>query len=91
MMARYDTSRRRWRHLDFGACQVWLEADIHRIDCRSCCRVRTEQVLCARPSARHTTDFENVAAWLAQRGDKASIARGARPDLAEKRMPCSTF
>jgi len=62
-------------------CQVWLEADIHRIDCRSCCRVRTEQVLCARPSARHTTDFENVAAWLAQRGDKASIARGARPDL----------
>ena len=63
-------------------CQVWLEADIHRIDCRSCCRVRTEQVPWARPSARHTTDFENVAAWLAQRGDKASIARGARPDLA---------
>ena len=74
-MARYDSSRRRWRHLDFGACQVWLEADIHRIDCRSCCRVRTEQVPWARPSARHTTDFENVAAWLAQRMDKASIAR----------------
>jgi hypothetical protein len=34
--ARYDSSRRRWRHLDFGACQVWLEADIHRIDCRGC-------------------------------------------------------
>ena len=32
--ARYDSSRRRWRHLDFGACQVWLEADIHRVDCR---------------------------------------------------------
>jgi transposase len=73
--ARYDTSRRRWRHLDFGACQVWLEADIHRIDCRSCSRVRTEPVPWARPSARHTTDFENVAAWLAQRMDKASIAR----------------
>ena len=43
-MARYDSSRRRWRHLDFGACQVWLEADIHRINCRSCSRVRTEQV-----------------------------------------------
>jgi hypothetical protein len=42
--ARYDTSRRRWRHLDFGACQVWLEADIHRIDCRAGGRVRTEQV-----------------------------------------------
>jgi transposase len=74
-MARYDSSRRRWRHLDFGACQVWLEADIHRIDCRSCRRVRTEQVPWARPNARHTTDFENVAAWLAQRMDKASIAR----------------
>jgi len=26
--ARHDTSRRRWRHMDFGACRVWLEADI---------------------------------------------------------------
>jgi hypothetical protein len=40
--ARYDTSRRLWRHLDFGACRVWLEADIHRIDCRARGRVRTE-------------------------------------------------
>ncbi|MEV6851050.1 transposase family protein [Actinoplanes sp. NPDC051411] len=29
----------------------------------------------ARPGARHTTDFENVAAWLTQRMDKAGIAR----------------
>jgi transposase len=73
--ARYDTSRRRWRHLDFGACQVWLEADIHRVDCRGCGRVRTEQVPWARPGARHTSDFENVVAWLAQRMDKSGIAR----------------
>jgi transposase len=46
-----------------------------RIDCRSCTRVRTEQVSWGRPNARHTTDFENVVAWLAQRMDKASIAR----------------
>ena len=51
-MARYDTSRRRWRHLDLGACQVWLEADIHRIDCRCCSRVRTEQVPWARRHQR---------------------------------------
>src|SRR5437016_8792919 len=25
--ARYDTSKRRWRHLDLGACRLWLEAD----------------------------------------------------------------
>jgi transposase len=74
-MARYDTSRRRWRHLDFGACQVWLEAEIHRVDCRSCGRIRTERVPWARPGARHTTDFENIVAWLAQRRDKSSIAR----------------
>jgi transposase len=73
--ARYDSSRRRWRHLDFGACQVWLEADIHRINCRNCGRVRTEQVPWARPSARHTSDFENVVAWLAQRMDKTGISR----------------
>ena len=73
--ARYDSSRRRWRHLDFGAWQVWLEADIHRLDCRACRRVRTEQVPWARPNARHTSDFENVVAWLAQRMDKTSIGR----------------
>lgn len=63
--ARYDTSRRRWRHLDFGACMVWLEADVHRLDCRACGRVRTEQVPWARPGARHSRDFEDLAAWLA--------------------------
>ncbi|HEV7710158.1 MAG TPA: ISL3 family transposase [Asanoa sp.] len=73
--ARYDSSRRLWRHLDFGACRVWLEADIHRIDCRGCGRVRTEQVPWARPNARHTSDFENMVAWLAQRMDKTSISR----------------
>jgi transposase len=72
--ARYDTSRRRWRHLDFGACRVWLEASIHRIDCRACRRVRTEAVPWARPGARHTTDFQDVVAWLAQRMDKTSVA-----------------
>ncbi|HEX2399236.1 MAG TPA: ISL3 family transposase [Mycobacterium sp.] len=73
--ARYDSSRRRWRHLDFGACQVWLEADIHRIDCYACRRVRTEEVPWARPNARHSSDFENVVASLAQRMDKTSISR----------------
>ncbi|WP_263399565.1 helix-turn-helix domain-containing protein [Saccharopolyspora pogona] len=72
---RYDTSRRRWRHLDFGACQVWLEADIHRIDCRGCGRVRTEELPWARPGARHSRDFEDVIAWLAQRMDKTSVSR----------------
>jgi transposase len=72
---RYDSSRRRWRHLDFGACKVLLEADVHRIDCRTCLRVRTERVPWARPGARHSADFEDLTGWLAQRMDKTSVAR----------------
>jgi transposase len=73
--ARYDLSRRRWRHLDFGATRVWLEAEIARLECRRCRRVRTEDVPWARPGARATRDFEDVIAWLAQRMDKTSVAR----------------
>ena len=72
--ARYDTSRRRWRHLDLGACQLWLEADIRRLSCKVCQRVRTEDVPWARPGARHSLDFEDVVAWLAQRMDKTGVA-----------------
>jgi transposase len=54
---------------------VWLEADIARVDCRRCGRVRTEQVPWARPGARLTRDLEDVIAWLAQRTDKTSICR----------------
>jgi transposase len=67
----YDSSVRRRRHLDFGTCKAFLEAEVHRIDCPACKRVRTEQV----PCARHTRDFEDVVAWLAQRMDKTSVAR----------------
>ena len=73
--AGYDASVRRWRHLDFGACKVWLQAQIRRVDCRGCGAVRTEWVPWARPRARHTKDFEDVVAWLAQRMDKNAVAR----------------
>ncbi|MFD2080416.1 ISL3 family transposase [Actinopolymorpha cephalotaxi] len=72
--ARYDISRRRWRHLDFGATKVWLAADIARIACPAC-GIRTETVPWARRNARHTRDFQDVIGWLAQRMDKTSVAR----------------
>jgi transposase len=89
--ARYDVSRRRWRHLDMGSTRVWLEADIARIACGSCGRVRTEQVAWARPGARHSLDFEQVIGWLAQRMDKTAIATLMRcawesVDAAVKRL-----
>lgn len=72
--SRYDTSRRRWRHLDMGACRVWLEADIRRLECRRCGRVRTEEVPWARPGARHSRDFEDIVAWLVQRTDQTTVS-----------------
>ncbi len=71
----YDSSIRRWRHLDLGACRLLLEAEIRRLSCRRCDRVRTEQVPWARPGARHTRDLEDVVAFLAQRVDKTTVAR----------------
>jgi transposase len=73
--AGYDSSVRRWRHLDLGSCKLWLEAEIRRLDCPRCGRVVTEQVPWARPGARHTRDLEDVVAFLAQRVDKTAIAR----------------
>ena len=63
----YDRSIRRWRHLDLGAAKCFLEAEICRIECPMCQRVRTEDVTWARPGARHTSAFCAVVAWLAQR------------------------
>lgn len=71
----HDRSLRRWRHLDLGASRLWLEAEIRRLNCRRCGRVRTEEVPWARPGARHTRDFQDVVAWLAQRTDKTTISR----------------
>ena len=73
--AAYDRSTRRWRHLDLGASRLLLEAQIRRLWCPRCDRVRTEAVSWARPRARHTRDFEDVVAWLARRTDKTTITR----------------
>jgi transposase len=71
----YDRSTRRWRHLDLGAVKRFLEAEIRRLHCRRCDRVRTEAVGWARPSARHTRDFEDVVAWLCQHTDKTTVTK----------------
>jgi transposase len=71
----YDRSGRRWRHLDLGVTRCFLEAEIARIDCRRCGRVRTEEVPWARPGARHSRDLQDVVAWLAQRTDKTTITK----------------
>ena len=71
----YDRSVRRWRHLDLGGARCFFQAEICRVDCRRCQRVRTEEVPWARPGARHTKDFQDVICWLAQRVDKTTITK----------------
>ena len=71
----YDRSTRRWRGLDLGAARLFLRAEIRRLDCRGCGRIRTEAVPWARPNARFTRDFEDVVGWLAQRMDKTAVTR----------------
>jgi transposase len=53
---------------------VLIEAEIRRVDCRRCERVRTEWMPWARPGARHTRDFEDLAGWLVKRMSKAGVA-----------------
>jgi transposase len=73
--ATYDRSVRRWRHLDLGVCKLHLEAEIRRLRCPRCQRVRTEEVPWARPGARLTRDLEDLVAFMAQRMDKTTVAR----------------
>lgn len=71
----YDGSVRRWRHIGLAAWKLFLEAEIRRLYCRRCARVRTEAVDWARPAARHTRDFEDVVAWLCQHTEKATVTK----------------
>jgi transposase len=88
----YDRSTRRWRHLDLAGSKLWLEAEIRRLHCRRCERVRTEVVPWARPGARHSRDLQDVVAYMAQRIDKTTICRllrvswgGGRPHRHRRR------
>ena len=81
--ARYDTrpAPSRWRHLDFGASSVMLQANLRRLDCPEH-GVVLEAVPFARHRAGFTRDFEDTAAYLATKTDKATIARFLRVDWA---------
>jgi transposase len=73
--ATYDRSTRRWRHLDLGGMRLFLEAEVRRLECKRCRRVRTELVPWARPGARHSRDLQDLVAYMAQRMDKTTVTR----------------
>jgi len=65
--------RRRWRALDLGVVQAFLEADAPRV----CC-AKHGVVVAGVPWARHdagfTRAFEDTAAWLAVHTSKTAVA-----------------
>lgn len=71
----YDRSTRRWRHLDLCASKLFLQAEVRRLWCPRCQKVRTERIPWAREGARFSRDLEDVVAWCAQRMDKTTVAR----------------
>lgn len=75
VQARYDSSLRRWRHLDIAGRVLWLQTSLARIWCKACARVRTVDVSWARAGSRYTRAFEQHVAWLGQRMDISSLAR----------------
>jgi transposase len=70
----YDAGdhRRRWRALDLGTTKVFVEANAPRVRCRTH-GVTVAAVPWARHGARHTRDFDDMAAWLAVRTSKSAV------------------
>jgi transposase len=64
--------RRRWRGLDLGTLQVFLEADAPRVGC-PVHGPTVRQVPWARHGAGHTTAFDQQVAWLATQCSKSAI------------------
>jgi transposase len=71
---RYDRGegRRRWRGLDWGTVQVFVEADAPRVSCRDH-GVVVAAVPWARHGAGHTVTFDAQVAWLATKCSKAAV------------------
>ena len=64
--------RRRWRTLDFGQVQAFLEADSPRVRCPEH-GVVAAQVPWARHGAGHTYAFDDTAAWLVTHCSKSAV------------------
>jgi transposase len=65
--------RRRWRGLDLGLVQTFLEADAPRVDCPEH-GPTVIKVPWARHNAGHTYAFDDTVAWLATHCSKSAVA-----------------
>ncbi|WAL67951.1 ISL3 family transposase [Amycolatopsis cynarae] len=71
---RYDAGRgrRRWRALDLGTVQAFVEADAPRVRCREH-GVVVAAVPWARHGAGHTRAFDDTVAWLATTASRTTV------------------
>jgi len=69
--------RRRWRGLDLGVVQAWLEADAPRVTC-PVHGVTVVGVPWARHGAGHTGAFDDQVAWLAVHTSRTAVAEVMR-------------
>ena len=65
---------KRWRSLDLGAPRCVVECRLRRLYCPGCGDVY-EAVPWARAGSRHTRDFEDLTAWLAQQMSQTQVTR----------------
>jgi transposase len=74
--AGYDQGegRRRWRALDLGTVQAFVEAEAPRVFCPGH-GVVVARVPWARHGARHTRQFEDQAAWCASQLSRSAVCR----------------
>ena len=70
----HGDGRRRWRALDLGSVQAFVEADAPRVTCRRH-GVTVASVPWARHDAGHTRDFDDTVAWLATVTSKTAVTR----------------
>jgi transposase len=68
----HGEGRRRWRALDLGTVQVFLEADAPRVNCPTH-GPTVIQVPWARHAVGHTRDFDDTVAWLATQCSKTAV------------------
>ncbi len=69
-----DHRTKRWRHLDVGGLRCVIECRLRRLYCPGCGDL-PEHVEWARGGARHSRDFDDLTAWLAQQMNQTQVTR----------------
>jgi transposase len=74
--ARYDRQpRRRWRHVPWGPCKVWLTYAPRRVQCRHCGIAPEALPWAPAGASRASLALEEMAAWLSTLTDRTSVQR----------------